>query len=372
MYDLRCDPAASVLDTTLLLNQAFGQATEFGELLEAAQAAISEQGFGSPAVDSPDAAPRSQPPRERPAMNMTIIERQTHSDPRGVLLKAAGVVPDVIIGSLIGLAIVAALPPAVGFGVTIAGVSVAAVLAAGFAENSAVRFLHGARRPTPTEAMRLAAPWRLVASWVDTTGVHLRIVSNGPPVVTAGRRHIILARDIVDAYLAGQLTDYEIAGLITHGFGRLYWGYTRFDLLWAFWTAPWDFIRGLFVGAGRHLTWVPLARFAWQTRFMVGAIGVVLETQAGRWPSPILIATFIALTHLMPAWQRKWEQYLADQSDHFAAQVGFGSHLARFLQRLPPRPDLLDRIESLTRPEVAAYSSRSVLSIATHIQPVRS
>ena len=44
IYDAR-DPADSVLDATLLLNQALRKAAELGELLEAAQAAISEQGY---------------------------------------------------------------------------------------------------------------------------------------------------------------------------------------------------------------------------------------------------------------------------------------------------------------------------------------
>lgn len=44
VYDAR-DPADSVLEATLLLNQALWKAAELGELLEAAQAAISEQGY---------------------------------------------------------------------------------------------------------------------------------------------------------------------------------------------------------------------------------------------------------------------------------------------------------------------------------------
>ena len=44
VYDAR-DPADSVLEATLLLNQALRKAAEVGELLEAAQAAISEQGY---------------------------------------------------------------------------------------------------------------------------------------------------------------------------------------------------------------------------------------------------------------------------------------------------------------------------------------
>lgn len=44
VYDVR-EPADSVLEATLLLNQALRKAAELGELLEAAQAAISEQGY---------------------------------------------------------------------------------------------------------------------------------------------------------------------------------------------------------------------------------------------------------------------------------------------------------------------------------------
>ena len=62
VYDLRREPAASVLEATLLLDQALRKATELGELLEAAQAVISEQGYCSPAVDTQDAAPGASHP----------------------------------------------------------------------------------------------------------------------------------------------------------------------------------------------------------------------------------------------------------------------------------------------------------------------
>ena len=45
VYDHRRDPAASVAEAVLLLNQALRAATELGTFLEAAQAAISEQGY---------------------------------------------------------------------------------------------------------------------------------------------------------------------------------------------------------------------------------------------------------------------------------------------------------------------------------------
>ncbi len=115
-----------------------------------------------------------------------------------------------------------------------------------------------------------------------------------------------------------------------------------------FWTAPWDFIRGLVAGAGRHLAWVPLGRFAWQTRFLVGSIAVLLEAQAGRWPSSIIIVTFVALSYLMPRWRGSWERQLTVAADRCVALAGFGGDLARFLGRLPRSAELADRIDRLT------------------------
>jgi len=281
-------------------------------------------------------------------MNTMSVERPTRPDSIGLLLKTLAVGPDVIVSTLLGVVIIAALPPAVGVGVAAATVAVAAILAAGLGESTAVRILHGARRPTATEALRLDIPWRNVTSRVDTTGVHLRIVTHAPAVGTAGRHHVLLARDIVDAYRAGQLTDGEVAALIAHGIGRLHHGHTRLDLLWTFWTAPWAFIRGLFDGAGRHLAWVPLGRFAWQTRFIVGTIAVVLDTYAGRWPSPIIIAGFIVLSYLMPHWRGSWERQLTDAADRDVTQAGFGDGLVRFLGRLACSPELAGRIDRLT------------------------
>lgn len=45
VYDHRRDPAASVTEAVLLLNQALRVATELGSLLEDAQSAIAEQGY---------------------------------------------------------------------------------------------------------------------------------------------------------------------------------------------------------------------------------------------------------------------------------------------------------------------------------------
>lgn len=253
-------------------------------------------------------------------MTEPIAARQRRTAPGGRLLKAAVVIPDIIISSLLWLVIIAALPPATGLGLTLAGLTAAAVLAAGLAEDTTVRLLYRARRATPHEAPRLAVAWRIATHGLDADGVRLRIVTHGPPVGTAGCRHVLLRRDVVDAYCANRVTAREVAGLIAHGIGRLRHGHTRFDLLWTVWTIPWHLIRGGAHAIGRRLAWIPLIQFAWRIRLVVGTIAVVLEAQAGRWPSPVIIAALIALSYLMPSAARSWEHHLLDHSPQFAAR----------------------------------------------------
>ena len=236
---------------------------------------------------------------------------------RALLLKAAVVIPDVLISTLLWLAIVAALPVTLGFALTVVGITFGALLAAGLGEDTTVRVLYRARRATPAEAPRLAVAWRIATNGLEAGGVRLRIVSHGEPVATAGRRQLLLRRDVVDAYCASNLTAQQVAALIAEGLGRLRHGYVRFDLLWAVWTVPWDFIRGLTGAIGRRLAWIPLVQFAWRVRLIVGAIAVVLEAQAGRWPSPIVIAVFIVLSYLLPCWRDAWHRHLCQ-----AAQRG--------------------------------------------------
>jgi hypothetical protein len=232
-----------------------------------------------------------------------------------LLLKAAVVIPDVLISSLLWLVIIAALPTAVGFAVTAVGIALGALLAAGLGEDAVVRVLYRARRATLAEAPRLAVAWRIATHHLDADGVRLRIASSGAPVATAGRRHVLLNRDVVAAYCASEISAHQVAALIAQGIGRLRHGHTRFDLLWTVWTIPWDFIRGLAYAIGRRLAWIPLVTFAWRTRVVVGTIAVILEAQAGHWPSPIIIAVFIALSYLMAISRQGWDGYLSTGAD---------------------------------------------------------
>lgn len=239
-------------------------------------------------------------------MSDSITTRRARSRWRGLLLKSAVVIPDLIIASLLWLVIIALLPPVAGFVLTVGGLVMGALLAAGLGEDAVVRVLYRARRATPAEAPRLAVAWRIATHLLDADGVRLRIVNHGPPVGTAGRQHVLLRRDVVAAYCTNQITAHQVAALIAQGIGRLRHGHARFDLLGTFWTLPWNLVRGLAYAVGRRLAWIPLVRLAWRVRIIVGVIAVVLETQAGRWPAAIIIGIFLVLSYLMPRWRQAW------------------------------------------------------------------
>ncbi len=266
------------------------------------------------------------------------------------LLKAAVVVPDLIISTLIGFVLLAACPPDVAVGFLVVLLLVSLVIASGRAEGVAVRILYAAHRPTAFEARHLAGPLRLVVNRCGRGDLRILVGGGGESVSAAGRHHVILHRGVVDALIAGRISGAEAAALIAHGVGRLRLGQPRLDLLATLWTLPWDFLRGLFAGIGQRLSWVPLGRFAWQTRFVVGTIAVVLETQGGRWPSPIVIALFLALSYLMPLQRQAWQREQREAADHHAAELGFAEPLVRFLRRLPRDADLEDRLDPLVAP----------------------
>lgn len=228
-----------------------------------------------------------------------------------LLLKLGATMPHVLASGLIWLMVIAALPPEYGLGLLAFGTAVSIALAFGRLENAAVRVLWRARPPTADEARLLAGPWQRVAEVIDVDGVRLWVGGTGRPAFVAGPHHIVLSHAVVAGIRTGGLTRLDVEAHLRHAVGRLRHGYPRYDLVIGFWSYPWDLLRGIGLGVGRRLAWTPLVGFAWRVRYIVGAIGVVLETQTGRVQSAAIIAVFIALTYLAPACARAWERHLA-------------------------------------------------------------
>lgn len=294
-------------------------------------------------------------------MDATTIAQHS-PDRRGRLLKAAVVVPDLIISGLITFVLLAALPPAVALGFVAAMLVMSIVVASGRAEGLAVRILHAARRPTVLEARRIAGPVRLVAVRSGLADLRVVIGRCDEPATAAGHRHVILHPEVVDAHRAGRITEAEVAALLAHGVGRLRLGQPRLDLLVVLWTLPWDFLRGLVLAVGYHLAWVPLGRLAWQTRFVVGALAVVLEAHAGRWPSPIIITVFIGLSYVMPRTRHAWHRHVTVTADRQTAELGFAWPLTQFLHRLHQADQIVtdSTYSPLTRESASWPASREL------------
>lgn len=229
--------------------------------------------------------------------------------------KVGATVPHVVVSALLSLVVLAALPPLIAVGIVGVGALVSLGIVVGVLEGPAVRVLWLARPPSVVEARLLAPAWRLASARVDVTGVHLWVGGVGHPGFAAGPHHVVLAHPVVAAYRAGRLTTDQVAGHVVHAVGRLRRGHVRFDLLVGFWTWPWDLLRGVALGIGRRLAWLPGVAFAWRIRFLVGSVAVVLESLEGRWWTAVVVAVFIGLTYLTPSCRRAWERHL----DHAAA-----------------------------------------------------
>lgn len=80
-----------------------------------------------------------------------VITRPLRAKGRGQLLKAAVVIPDLIMASLLWLMILALLPPTVAFMVAVLGIIVMALVAAGLGEGALVRSSIGLAAPPPTK-----------------------------------------------------------------------------------------------------------------------------------------------------------------------------------------------------------------------------
>ena len=238
---------------------------------------------------------------------------------RGLLLKTAVVVPNALIGLMLSVVFLGLLPPVLALAVFCSGTVLSILLAAGIGESAAVRILHQARPLTPDETRRSAACLAIVTAGTTPSSVQIRVATGRLPVRTAGPHHLVISPDVLDAHRHGRTTERQLATLLLQGVGRLRVGHTRLDLVWRLWTFPWDALRSAAVSIGRQLGWVPLTSFAWNVRLVVGALAVVLEAQAGRWPSSTTIAVVLALTYLMPLASRAWERHLKRESEQWAS-----------------------------------------------------
>lgn len=174
----------------------------------------------------------------------------------------------------------------------------------------------------------------------------------GIRAAAAGRRCVVVSTGLLQAAQMGQLPTDQAAGVIAAALGRIRLGQTRFDVVVAFWTVPWQLVRVVYLVIARTVAWFPLTRFAWRIRFVVAVVAVAQAVVDSRIAGGVVATVFIALTYVAPRWQRQWDVRSQDDSDRFVAEHGLGDALGRFLCRCPPEPRTLERIHGVTNPVV--------------------
>lgn len=273
-------------------------------------------------------------------------------------LKWAVVAPGLVFSLLLAIVLGALLPPVGELAAFLAWTAIGLVLATGRYERQAVALLRQARTPTPGEQPSLARVTRRVESAAGHS-VPVLITSRGDPVGSAGRRHLFLRADVVQALRLGRISDPDLAALMLHAHGRLTYGRTRFDTAIACWSLPWHLLRTMGFGVARGAARLPLVGVAWQVRFVVGGIAVVQETLQGRPASAVVIGLVLALSYLMPHWRRRWDTHLTQAADHYVAAHGHGDALVRVLTQGPQSPALLDRLDRLKALSIPAAAPQS-------------
>jgi hypothetical protein len=279
------------------------------------------------------------------------------------LARSPGLVVSTVLTCMVG----ALLPPLPGLTLFVGGLTLAAVLSAGGLEQPAVRLLGRARVLSEAEASALAPAIALLCQkglGPPTVELYARDGEVGIGAGAAGRHSVVVSAGLLRAAQLGQLPADQAAAVIAAAVGRIRLGQTRFDVAVEFWTIPWQLVRVVALAIAKTVGLFPLTQFAWRIRFVVTAMAVAQSAADGRVAGGLVEAVFIALTYLVPRWQRHWDMCSQEDSDRFVADHTLGDALGRFLRRCPPEPRTLARIHCLTGP-VARRSLALVVSNPT-------
>jgi hypothetical protein len=263
--------------------------------------------------------------------------------------------PGLVVSTVLTCMVGALLPPLPGLTLFVGGLALTAVMCAGGLERTVLRLLAHARVLSEVEAAALAPAIALLCQkGLSPPAVELyaRDIEVGISAGTAGRRSVVVSAGLLQATQLDQLPADQAASVIAAAVGRIRLGQTRFDVAVEFWTIPWQLIRAACVAVAMTVGVFPLTRFAWRIRFVVAAVAVAQSVPDGRIAGGVMVAVFIALTHLAPRWQRQWDMRSQDDSDRFVADHELGEALGRFLRQCPPEPRALERIHRLTGPVV--------------------
>lgn len=281
--------------------------------------------------------------------------------------KALSVTPGLVVSTVLTIMVGAVLPPAAGLAVFLVGLGVAVLLAAGVGEAPAVRVLFRAQRLSAGQLLILGPALTLLCQQgLGPPLVEIRVRRGGPAVTAGGvgRHTVVVSCGLIEALGDAQLPPEQAAAVVAHAAAVVRGGWVRLDPLIAFWSWPWQVLRGFAAGVARAGAGVPLTSLAWRWRVLVMGIATVqtATTQGPRWLA-VLLGALTTVSYAAPVWAAHWQQQLVDAGDVAIMDAGLGPALAAFLRRCPPCPGTRARISRLApdqpgRPVLALVRTR--------------
>ncbi len=266
------------------------------------------------------------------------------------VLKLVVMVPALLVSGVLGLMVLAVLPPVLGLLGFLAGGGALGVLAAGGLEGPAVRLLTRARAATEGERAVLA-PVLASVGGVGMPAVRLYVRRTPrvatPSAVVVGKSSLVVTPWLVEATYRGWITLEEATAVVLHADGRHRAGRHRLEVAVLAATTPWRGVSAVARTVGRPFASLPFMRFVWSLRGFVGAVAVVQSAVEGRAVSGAIAGVFVALTYLVPAAARAREGRLVVEADRLVVDRGLGVDLAGLLRRsgVPVRVERLQRLE---------------------------
>jgi hypothetical protein len=267
------------------------------------------------------------------------------------VLKLVVMVPALLVSGVLGLMMLAVLPPVLGLLGFLAGGAALGVLAAGGLEGPAVQLLTRARAATEGERAVLAP---VLAADGGTGMPAVRLYVRGasqpatPPAVAVGTSSLVVTPWLVEATYRGWITREEATAVVLHADGRHRAGRHRLEVAVLAATTPWRAVSAVARRVGQSFAWLPFLRFVWFLRGVVGAVAVVQSAMEDRAVSGAIAGVFVALTYLVPAAARAREGQLEVEADRLVVDRGLGVDLAGLLRRsgVPVRVERLQRLEN--------------------------
>lgn len=227
------------------------------------------------------------------------------------LLWVGGQVPSIVISAVITLPIVSLLPGLIAWLVLVVMGLGSVLLATRWMRWPAIGwFLGGTRLPADVDA-QIRPLLEVAPSATDSRRIDLGRAAPGLPTTAVGPNIVLLDRALVDGYRAGKVDPQYLAFTLAHRVAQLRLGYTRFDLVVAFWCLPVTLLKPIGSSLGR----IALMAAAWRARFLMAGVVLVHSYLDATLPLGIAGAGIIAATYVVPWLERLWIRHLDKVAD---------------------------------------------------------